>query len=194
MYFQIYITFVDLLCYAKTLFSCCIHNILFPLIICKHLNTACWFTQECCCWPLIYQSSQKRIFFLKASSPHSHSFKHDRVWNYDSKDNRAGLNDENIASTRFEKKKPKTNHTSRRHTQSYTNTQMIHIVLSQFTAPVPALLAVGLGVIICQNSKTAESSKPQASGAHVTRPDWHLCLSLLQSVAKCILRHPPAEI
>lgn len=105
MYFQIYITFVDLLCYAKTLFSCCIHNILFPLIICKHLNTACWFTQECCCWPLIYQSSQKRIFFLKASSPHSHSFKHDRVWNYDSKDNRAGLNDENIASTRFEKKK-----------------------------------------------------------------------------------------
>lgn len=69
------------------------------------------------------------------------------------------------------RKKPKTKHTSRRHTQSYTNTQMIHIVLSQFAAPVPTLLAVGLGVIICQNSKTAESSKPQASGAHVTRPD-----------------------
>lgn len=69
------------------------------------------------------------------------------------------------------RKNPKTKHTSWRDTQSYTNTQMIHIVLSQFAAPVPALLAVGLGVIICQNSKTAESSKPQASGAHVTRPD-----------------------
>lgn len=54
-------------------------------------------------------------------------------------------------------------------TQSYTNTQMIHIVLSQFAAPVLALLAVGLGVIICQNSKTAESSKLLASGDHVTR-------------------------
>lgn len=53
--------------------------------------------------------------------------------------------------------------------QSHTNTQMIHIVLSQFAEPALALLAVGLEVIICQNSKTAETSKPLASRAHVTR-------------------------
>lgn len=81
------------------------------------------------------------------------------------------------------------------HTQAYTNTQMIHILLSQFAAPSPTLLAVGLWIIMCRSSKKRQevvNYRPAELMWHAAKFTHGRChrVSWLTALSLSFQKHP----